>query len=50
VKIIRSHKGGQYYGRYDESGQHHGLFAKFLKKHDICAQYTMLGTPQQNGV
>lgn len=24
--------------------------AKFLEKHDICAQYTMPDTPQQNGV
>ncbi|KAF7811384.1 Retrovirus-related Pol polyprotein from transposon TNT 1-94 [Senna tora] len=27
-----------------------GPFAKFLEKHGICAQYTMSGTPQQNGV
>ena len=27
-----------------------GPFAKFLEKHGICAQYTMLGTPQHNGV
>jgi len=50
VKIIRSDRGGEYYGRYDESGQHPGPFAKFLEKRGICAQYTMSGTPQQNGV
>jgi len=50
VKIVRSNRGGEYYGRYDESGQHLGPFAKFLKKRGICAQYTMTGTPQQNGV
>ena len=50
VKIVRSDRGGEFYGRYDESGQHPGPFAKFLEKHGICAQYTMLGTPQQNGV
>ena len=50
VKIVRSDRGGEYYGRYDESGQHPGPFAKFLEKRGICAQYTMPGTPQQNGV
>ncbi|RVW83183.1 Retrovirus-related Pol polyprotein from transposon TNT 1-94 [Vitis vinifera] len=50
IKIVRSDRGGEYYGRYDESGQNPGPFAKFLEKHGIRAQYTMPGTPQQNGV
>jgi len=50
VKVVRSNRGGEYYGRYDESGQHPGPFTKFLEKRGICAQYTMPGTPQQNGV
>ena len=50
IKIVRSDRGGEYYGRYDESGQNPGSFAKFLDKHSIRAQYTMPGTPQQNGV
>ena len=50
VKIVRLDRGGEYYGRYDESEQHPSPFAKFLEKRGICAQYTMLGTPQQNGV
>ncbi|RVW35834.1 Retrovirus-related Pol polyprotein from transposon TNT 1-94 [Vitis vinifera] len=50
IKIVRLDRGGEYYGRYDESGQNPGPFAKFLKKHGIRAQYTMPGTPQQNGV
>ena len=50
VKIIRSDRGGEYYGKYDESGQCPDPFAKFLEKHGICAQYTMPGTPHQNGV
>jgi len=50
VKIVRSDRGGEYYGKYDESGQHPGSFAKLLEKRGICAQYTMLGTPEQNGV
>ena len=43
VKIIKSNRGV-------ESGQCLGPFAKLLEKHGICAQYTMPGTPQQNGV
>ena len=44
VKIIRSDRGGEFYGRYDEKGQHLGPFAKFLECLGICAQYTMPGT------
>ncbi|GJU88304.1 retrovirus-related pol polyprotein from transposon TNT 1-94 [Tanacetum coccineum] len=50
VKIVRSDRGGEYYGKYDKSGQCPGTFAKFLESHDICVKYTMPGTPQQNGV
>ena len=32
IKIVRSDRGGEYYGRYDESGQNPGPFAKFLEK------------------
>jgi len=50
VKIIRSDRGGEYYGKYNETGQCPSPFAKFLEKHGIVAQYTMPGSPQQNGV
>ena len=50
MKIVRSDRGGEYYGHYDGKGQHPGPFGRFLEKHGICAQYTMPGTPQQNGV
>ncbi|RVW31096.1 Retrovirus-related Pol polyprotein from transposon TNT 1-94 [Vitis vinifera] len=40
-KIIRSDRGGEYYGRYDGLGQRLAPFAKLLEKHGICAQYTM---------
>lgn len=50
VKIIRSDKGGEYYGRYDETGQHLGPFARLLENRGIIAQYTMSGTSQQSGV
>ncbi|WVZ23370.1 hypothetical protein V8G54_001914 [Vigna mungo] len=50
VKVVRSDRGGEYYGKTDESGQCPGPFAKYLESRGICAQYTMPGTPQQNGV
>ena len=31
IKIVRSDQGGEYYGRYDESGQNPGPFSKFLE-------------------
>ena len=50
TKIMRSDGGGKYYGRYLEDGQSLGSFAKFLQEHRIFAQYTMSGSPDQNGV
>lgn len=50
VKVVRSDRGGEFYGRFTESGQCPGPFAKLLESKGICAQYTMPGTPQQNGV
>ena len=32
VKIIRYDRGDEYYGRYDETGQHPGPFAKLVQK------------------
>jgi hypothetical protein len=50
VKSMRSDRGGEYYGRYTENGRCPGPFPKFLEDRGICAQYTMPGTPLQNGV
>ncbi|RWR73399.1 Gag-protease-integrase-RT-RNaseH polyprotein [Cinnamomum micranthum f. kanehirae] len=50
IKVVRSDRGGEYYGRYTESGRNLGPFARFLQEEGIVAQYTMPGTPQQNGV
>ena len=47
VKVVRSNRGGEYYGKYDESGQCLRPCAKFVEKHGIRAQYTILRTPQQ---
>ena len=50
IKIVRSDRGGEYYGRYTEDGQAPGPFAKFLQEHGIVAQYTMPSSPDQNDV
>ena len=50
VNIVRSDRGGEYYGRYTENGQAPGPFSRFLQENEIVAQYTMLGSLDQNGV
>nr|CAN69553.1 hypothetical protein VITISV_009018 [Vitis vinifera] len=50
IKIVRSNRSGEYYGRYLEDGQSPGPLAKFLQEHGIVAQYTMPGSPDQNSV
>ena len=50
MKILRSNISGEYYGSYNGKRQHSCPFARFLEKRGIRAQYTMPGTPQQNGV
>ena len=50
IKIVRSDRGGEYYGRHTPYGQVPGPFARFLQENGIVAQYSMPGEPQQNGV
>ncbi|RVW94057.1 hypothetical protein CK203_034004 [Vitis vinifera] len=50
IKIVKSDRVGEYYGRYTEKGQLSGPFARFLQEHGIVAQYTMPCSPSQNGV
>ena len=50
IKSVRSDRGGEYYGRFTESGQNPSVFALFLAENGIVANYTMPGTPEQNGV
>ena len=50
IKTVRSDRSGEYYERYDGSDRCPKLFVNFLKECDIVAQYTMSGTPHQNGV
>ncbi|KAI5350504.1 hypothetical protein L3X38_003395 [Prunus dulcis] len=40
IKVVRSDRGGEYYGRFDETGRNPGPFAKFLEEEGIIAQYT----------
>ena len=51
IKTVRSDRGGEYYGRYDGSGeQRPGPFARYLEECGIVPQYTMPGSPSMNGV
>ena len=50
IKIVRSDRDGEYYGKYIENGQALGAFAKFLPENGIVAQYTMIGSLDHNGV
>ena len=50
VKIVRSDRDGEYYGKYDGIKECPDSFAKLLEKRGICTQYTMPSTPQQNDI
>ena len=50
IKIVRTDRGREYYGRDTEDGQARDPFAKFLQEHGIVDQYTMPSSPYQNGV
>ena len=49
IKIVRSDRGAEYYGRHTPYDQVQGPFARFLIENGIVAQYSTLGEPQQNG-
>jgi hypothetical protein len=50
IKLVRSDRGGEYYGRHTPYGQVPGPFVRFLQENGIVAQYSMSGDPQQNRV
>ncbi|RVW22815.1 Retrovirus-related Pol polyprotein from transposon TNT 1-94 [Vitis vinifera] len=50
IKIVRSDRGGEYYGKHGDAGQQKGPFARYLQDNGIVAQYTMPGSSEQNGV
>jgi hypothetical protein len=50
IKLVRSDRGGEYYGRHTPYGQVPRPFARFLQENGIVAQYSMSGDSQRNGV
>jgi transposase InsO family protein len=50
IKIIRSDRGGEYYGRHTPYGQVPRPFARFLQENGIVVYYSTPGEPQQNRV
>ena len=50
IKVVRSDRGGEYYGRHAIYGQIPGPFARFLQENEIATQYSTRGEPQQNGI
>jgi transposase InsO family protein len=50
IKLVRSDRGREYYGRHAPYGQVPGPFVRFLQKNGIVTQYSMPDDPQQNGV
>jgi hypothetical protein len=46
IKIMRSDRGGEYYGRHTSYGQVPGPSARFLQENGIVTQYSMSGDPQ----
>jgi hypothetical protein len=50
IKVVRSDRGGKYYGRHTPYGQVTGPFVNFLQENGIVTQYSMPYESQQNGV
>jgi hypothetical protein len=46
IKVIRSDRGCEYYGRHADLGQSSCLFILFLQKNDIIHQLSMLRDPR----
>ena len=50
IKVVRFDRGGEYYCKHGDARQLKGPFAKYLEDYGIVAQFTMPGSPEQNGV
>jgi transposase InsO family protein len=50
IKVVRSDRGGEYYGRHIDLGQSSGSFVLFLQENNIVHQFSMSGDPRQNRV
>jgi hypothetical protein len=46
INLVRSDRGGEYYGRHTPYGQVPGPFVRFLQENGIVVQYSMSGDPQ----
>ena len=46
IKVVRSDRGGEYYGRHTPYGQVLGPFARLLQENGIVDQYSTPGEPQ----
>jgi hypothetical protein len=45
IKVVRSDRDGEFYGRHTQYGQIPGPFAKYLEENGIVAQYSTWGEP-----
>jgi transposase InsO family protein len=50
IKIVRSDREREYYGRHTPYGQVPGPSARYLRENGIVVQYSTPGEPQHNGV
>lgn len=50
IKMVRTNRGEEYYGRYTKSRQAMDPFAKYLQINEIVSQYNMRGSSYQSGV
>ena len=50
IKVVRSDRENEYYGRHSNIRQATGPFYNFCKEQGITDQYTMPGSPQHNSV
>nr|GEU73841.1 putative zinc finger, CCHC-type [Tanacetum cinerariifolium] len=50
IKIVRSDRGGEYYGKHSDLGQSPRPFAINCQENGIVNQFTIPYTPKQNGV
>lgn len=44
IKIMRSYRCREFYGKYMKDGQALGTFVKFFQENGIADQYTMFGS------
>jgi hypothetical protein len=46
IKVVRSDRGGEYYGKHTTYGQILGPFSKYLQENGIVTKYSMSDEPQ----